>query len=57
MNLSPSQQDRFNTTAQQMVLFIQETCNPHVTVLITSSGAELLEGVLGCPAESESEVD
>ena len=45
MSLSETQRTEFEIVAKAMMRFLNETCHPHVSVIITPTNAELLEGV------------
>jgi len=39
--------DEFKALAEPLVMLIRKKHNPHTTIIITDSGAEILEGVCG----------
>lgn len=45
MNLNEKQIEEFEEAAEHLVKFLNDHCHPHVTVIVDSGGAELLEGV------------
>lgn len=44
MILTEEQQAKFDAIARQMLKFLCDNCHPHVSVIITPTTAELLEG-------------
>jgi len=32
--------------ARPLVMYLRKTCNPHVSVIVTQTGAEVVEGIL-----------
>ncbi len=44
MKLSKDQVKEFEEACKPLVKFLCENCNPHVTVLVEPTGAELVEG-------------
>jgi len=45
MTFTKEQQAEFEQIARKMIAFINENCHPHVTVVISTTHAELSEGV------------
>jgi hypothetical protein len=44
-------EELFNRLAQPLIHFIKEFGHPHMSISITSRGAEVVETLLGVPAE------
>ncbi len=49
MILKKEQIDAFEEAAKPLVKWLNDNCHPHVTVVVTPSGAELSEGVAFVP--------
>lgn len=47
LNLSKTNRTEFEKISRAMMKFLNETCHPYVSVIITPTDAELLEGVCG----------
>jgi hypothetical protein len=45
MILNPEKQATFDKAAEPLIKWLNDNCHPHVTVIVTSDSAELLEGV------------
>lgn len=45
LNLSKTNRAEFEIISRTMMRFLNENCHPHVSVIITPTDAELLEGV------------
>jgi hypothetical protein len=46
ISLSYDQKERFQLRARDLMQWLCENCHPHTTIVITSTSAELLEGVV-----------
>ena len=44
MTLTKQQKEEFDGVSRLMIKWLNENCHPHVTVIITPTNAELLEG-------------
>lgn len=44
MILNKQQRAEFDTLCRPLLKFLCENCHPHVSVIVTSTNAELLEG-------------
>ena len=47
MILTTEQRAAFAAASEPLMKWLSETCHPHTTVLLTSTRAELVEGVMG----------
>lgn len=45
MILNEQERKEFDETARPMIKWLCDNCHPHVSVIITNTNAELLEGV------------
>lgn len=45
MIFTPEQQAEFEALARPLLKFLNDNCHPHVSVIVTTTTAELLEGV------------
>ena len=45
MILTDQQRSEFETLTRPLLKFLCENCHPHVSVIVTPTNAELLEGV------------
>ena len=45
MILTEQQRTEFEDVARPLIKFLCENCHPHVTVIVTPTNAELLEGM------------
>jgi hypothetical protein len=45
MILNKEQIDSFEEAAKPLIKWLNENCHPHMTVVVETNGAELLEGV------------
>ncbi len=43
--INEHQQNEFETLVRPLMKFLCDNCHPHVTVIVTPTNAELLEGV------------
>lgn len=46
MNLTEEQRKQFEEAVKPLIKFLCDNCNPHVTVIVTPTDAELLTGAL-----------
>ena len=44
MVLNADQRAKFDAVSRPLIKFLCENCHPHVTVIVTPTNAELLEG-------------
>ena len=49
MIIQEKQRKEFEELAKPLVKFLNENCHPHVTVIITPTSIELLEGLCAAP--------
>ena len=54
MILTSAQEAEFRMLSHTMVAWLNANCNPHVSVIVTPVGAELLEGV--CTLHTEEHI-
>jgi len=45
MILKKSQREEFETVSKPLIKWLNENCHPHVSVIITTTSSELLEGM------------
>jgi len=45
MIFTKEQRDEFENLARPVIKFLNDNCHPHVSVIITPTNAELLEGI------------
>ena len=43
---SPDERESFMDAVQPIIKWVCDHCNPHTTVIVTHTGAELLEGAI-----------
>ena len=51
MILSKQQTSEFETAARPLVKWLNENCNPHVTVIVTPARVVLTDGVCSIPID------
>lgn len=44
--MNEKEQAEFNEVVKPVIKWLNDNCHPHVTVIITPTGAELTEGVM-----------
>ena len=51
MNLTPEKEAAFIQASKPLMKYLAENCHPHATVIVSSTNAELLEGILTSTTE------
>ena len=49
MIATEKQRETFETAARPLIAWLNENCHPHVTAIVTTYRAELLEGICTFP--------
>jgi len=44
MRFDKTKQEEFERATSKLIKFLNDNCHPHVSVIVTPTGAELLEG-------------
>ena len=45
MILTDKEREDFETASKPLIKFLNDNCHPHVTVIVDTTSAELLEGI------------
>ena len=54
MKLTKEQRAEYESLVYPLMEFLDKTCHPHVKVIVDSTHAELVEGVIGIPNKTYS---